>query len=103
MQQAAFLRIRRPVIDLFSVPTADNQATGFQRSEMVGYSGAGHFQHGGNIDHAFFTVAQKPEDAYSGGVAELFEYLRHGLKVCYTTQLLLKQYGLRLLSVVMGQ
>ncbi len=43
--------ICRSVIDLFPFPAADDQPGVAQRPEMVGYRGAGHIQHGGNVDY----------------------------------------------------
>ena len=48
---------------------------------MMRYRRAGHIQHGGNIDHALFTVAQQKEDADSGGVPKLFEDFCNRLEI----------------------
>ena len=44
---------------------------------MVRNRGAGHVQHGGDVDDAFLTVAEHPENAETGGIAELVEELRN--------------------------
>src|SRR5690625_4244198 len=48
---------------------------------MVGYGGAAHIQQGGNIDHTFLAVAQKPENPQTASVAELFKNIGRDLKV----------------------
>ena len=42
----------------------------------MGYYRAGHIQQSRNIDYALFTVAQQKEDADSGGVSKLLEFLQ---------------------------
>ena len=48
---------------------------------MVGYGGAAHIHQGGNIDHTFLAVAQKPENPQTASVAELFKNIGRNLKV----------------------
>ena len=48
---------------------------------MVSNSRAAHFHHGGNINHALFTVTENPENTDSCSVAKLFKNIRNNLKV----------------------
>ena len=70
---------------------------------MVGHSGAGHLQHGGDVDHARLLMAQQPEDAHPVGVAELLEHIGHGGKVPRLAQLPAQRGGMALLPVIVGQ
>ena len=81
MQKPALRRVCCPVIDFFPFTAADDQAAVAQWPEMMGYRRAGHVQYGGNIDHAFFAVAQQKEDADSGGVSKLLEDLCNCLEM----------------------
>lgn len=48
---------------------------------MVSNSRAAHFHHGGNINHALFTVTENPENTDSCSVAKLFKDIRDNLKI----------------------
>ena len=81
VQHAALHGICRAVIDLLAVAPAGEQAAVRQRAQMVRDRGAGHLQHGGQIDDAFLLVAQQPENAHTRRVAQLPEDLGHGRKM----------------------
>ena len=75
VEHLALLCIRCFIVNLFSDPAADDKPPVSQRAQVVGDSRAGHAHHGGNIDHTFLTVAEKPENAHAGRVPQLLENL----------------------------
>ena len=103
MQQPDLHCIRRLIIDLFSDTAAFQKAAVRQRAQMVGYGGTGHIQHDGNIGHAFLLMAQQPENADAGGVAQLLEYFRYGCKMRQVQQFAVEAGGVFFSTVVMGQ
>ena len=54
-------------------PSGGDKAGGLQQAQMMGYSGAGHVDNGGDINDAFLCVAQEPEDAQTGGIPQLLQ------------------------------
>ena len=84
----------RPVINLFSLPAAHNQAAAAEGAQMMGNGRAGHLHQRGNIDDTLFCMAQKPKDSKSCGIAELLEQIRNCLK-----SLRLVQSGFNMLQV----
>ena len=87
MQQAALLGVRRFVVDLLALTAAFQKATVHQRTQMMGYGGAGHLQYGGDVEHTLLLMAQQPEDADAGGVAELLENVGYRREMPGFTQL----------------
>lgn len=61
------------VIHFFSVAAGCNQSAGFQQTQVVGNGRTAHVHDGGNIDDAFFHVAENPENFQPRGIAELFQ------------------------------
>ena len=71
---------------------------------MVGYGGAGHIQHGGDVHHTLLTVAQQPENADAAGGAQLPEDVRQTGKGIGLVQQLPDDFCVAgLLAVVVGQ
>ena len=66
-------RIGGFVIHFFSVAAGCNQSAGFQQTQVVGNGRTAHVHDGGNIDDAFFHVAEDPENFQPCGIAELFQ------------------------------
>ena len=66
-------RIGGFVIHFFSVAAGCNQSAGLQQAQVVRDGGTAHVHNGGDIDDAFFHVAEDPEDFQSCGIAELFQ------------------------------
>ena len=74
---------------------------GLQLFQMMGDCRTAHTYHGGDIDDAFLTVAQDPEDTDAVSVTELFENIRCSLKDLCSRHLI--QFFFYTLPVVMGQ
>ena len=102
MQEAALPGICSTVIYFLAVTAADDQSAGLQRPEMVGDSGAGHFQQGRNIQDTLLLMAQEPEDADSGSVANLFEDVCYGLEVIYAAELFSDSGSVWAFAMMMG-
>jgi len=103
VEEAALGVIGGAVVDFFALAAADDEAAVSQRAQVVGDGGAGHFEHSGDIDDALFAVAEEPEDADSGGVAELFEDFRDGLEVFDMGELFLQLFCFPGFVVAVGQ
>ena len=69
----------------------------------MGNGGAGHFQHGGDVDDALLLMAQQPEDAHAGGVAQLLEHVGNSGEMRGVHQLFVQAGSVCALPVVMGQ
>lgn len=80
MQELGLWGIGCFIVDLFPIPAADDQPAGFQDLQVMGYGGAAHVHHGGDIDDTFLAVAQDPEDAKAGAVPQQLEEVRQSLK-----------------------
>ena len=80
VQELSFPCVSGPVVYLLAFPAAGDESAGLQLPQMVGYGRAAHIHEGGEVDHALFAVAQKPEDADAAAVAQLLENIRHRLE-----------------------
>jgi len=76
MKQLDDLAVAGAVEDLLPLTAADDEAAVAQGAEMVRDRGAGHVQHGGDVDDTFLTVAEHPENTETGGITELGEEFR---------------------------
>ena len=103
MQQLDLLLLRRPVVDLLAVPAADQEAALHQGAQVVGYRRGGHLKHGGDVDHAFLRVAEQPENANPGRVAQLRENVGHGGKMGLIAQFCIELGQTAALAVVVWQ
>lgn len=92
--------LRSFIINLFSFPATDDQLCLLQLPQMVGHRGTGHLHHGRQIDDAFLTMAQDPEDPDAGTVTKLMKELRRRLK-CTDLGNMLKN-ALRFVVVLVG-
>jgi len=71
MQQLRLGMIRRPVIDLFSIPAAGDQTAGPQLFQVVGDRRTAHVYHSGQIHHTFFAMTQDPKQPQAVSVPQL--------------------------------
>lgn len=101
VQKLGCLSVSGLIINFFSAPAADNQSAGFQLAQMMGDGRTAHVHHGGNIDDAFLTVAEKPEDLDAASISELLEYFSGSLKIFRCGHLLQPMFYL--LSMIVGQ
>ena len=103
MQQVGNFTLGGPVKDFFSIAAADDEPGIPQRAEMMGYRGTGYAEHGGNVDHAFLAVAEHPENAQPGRIAQLAKDVRNDRKFLDTRKRLAEKEAVFMVGVMMGQ
>ena len=80
MKRLAFRGVGSLVVDLFPLPTADDQPAGPQLVQVVGHGGAGHIHQRRQIDDALLSVAQQPENFQPVRVVQLLKQVRRPFK-----------------------
>ena len=73
MKQLSLVCVCCFVVNFFPFSAAGNQSVRFQLAEMVRNCRTTHVHHGRNVDHTFFAVAEKPENAYPAVISEDLE------------------------------
>ena len=87
MQELDLHGVARPVIDLLAAAAAADQSALRQRTQMVRDCGARHVEQRRDIDDALLPVAEQPEDAHPGRVAQLLENVAYRAEVLHIFQL----------------
>ena len=103
MKQLDNLAVAGAVEDLLAFTVADDEAAVAQRAKMVRHRRTGHVQHGGDVDDAFLTVTEHPENAQTGGIAELVEELRDHAEFLDAAESLLQKQAVMVVGVAMRQ
>ena len=103
MQEANLRCVGSLVIDLFAAAAAGQKAALREAAQMVRDRRAGHLQHRGDVDDAFLVVAEQPEDADPGRVAQLLEDLADGTEMLDIHQLPVQIFRVLLFAVIVRQ
>ena len=103
MEQLDDLKVTGPVEDLLALAAADDEAGIAQGAEMVRDCGTGHFQHGGDVDDTFFTVAEHPENAETGRITELIKQFGDDSEFPGAVERLLQKQAVTMVGMAVGQ
>ena len=64
-------------------------------------SRATHVHHGRNVDHTFFAVAEKPENAYPAVISEDLEQVSNNLEVLRLCNIIYKKFCIQMFTMIM--
>ena len=101
MKQLSLVCVCCFVVNFFPFSAAGNQSVRFQLAEMVRDSRASHVHHGRNIDHTFFAVAEKPENAYPAVISEDLEQVSYNLEVLRLCNVIYKKFCIQMFTMIM--
>ena len=103
VEHLCLYRVSSLIIDLFTLPAADDQSGHFQLLEMMGDCRTAHFHKGRDIDDTFFAVAEQPEDPHPAGVGQQAAQSCHRLKALRLLHAMLQPGQLLVVSVPVRQ
>jgi hypothetical protein len=101
MQQLCLVCVCCFVVNFFPLSAACDQSVRFQLAEMVRDSRATHVHHGRNVDHTFFAVAEKPENAYPAVISEDLEQVSNNLEVLRLCNIIYKKFCIQMFTMIM--
>ena len=101
MKQLSLVCVCCFVVNFFPFSAAGNQSVRFQLAEVVRNCRTTHVHHGRNVDHTFFAVAEKPENAYPAVISEDLEQVSYNLEVLRLCNVIYKKFCIQMFTMIM--